>query len=238
VVLSWDHEGDSFLVALDKTSGKERWRRPRPKGTSWTTPLLVHAKTGTEIVVGGTRTAGYDPATGKELWHQGEAGGRSGPIASPVAVDELVVFAMGGRGGGEARGLVARAAAEDTAAEPVWSETMDAPHVPSPLAYEGKVYLLKQDSGMLSVIDPASGKLEYGPERLKGVADVYASPVAAKGRIYVAGRDGTVEVLSPLPKIETLATNRLEDGFDASPAIAGDELFLRGKASLYCIAQR
>ena len=89
---------------------------------------------------------------------------------------------------------------------------------------------------MLSVLDPTTGKLEYGPERLKGVADVYASLVAAKGRIYVAGRDGTVDVLSPFPKIETLATNKLDDGFDASPAIAGDELFLRGRANLYCIA--
>jgi len=238
VIVTWDHEGDSFVVALDKASGKERWRTPRPRGTSWTTPLLVRAKNGTELVVGGTRTVAYDPATGKELWHQGEASGRGGAIASPVAIDELVIYATGGRGGGEARGLVAEAAAAtDEPAEPLWSLRLDGPHVPSPLAYEGKVYLLKQDSGMLSVLDPVAGKLDYGPERLEGVADVYASLVAAKGHLYVAGRDGTVEVLSTWPKIETLAVNKLDDGFDASPAIAGDELFLRGKTSLYCIAK-
>ncbi len=243
VLVNWGHEGDSFLVALDKKNGQERWRTARPKGTDWSTPLLVRAGGRTELVIGGARTSAYDPATGKELWHQGEAGGRSGAIASPVAIDELVIYASGGRGGGEARGLVADARASEAAAskdeptEPMWSLRIDGPHVPSPLAYEGKVYLLKQDSGMLSVLDPTSGTLDYGPERLKGVADVYASLVAAKGHIYVAGRDGTVEVLSTWPKIETLAVNKLEDGFDASPAIAGDELFLRGKANLYCLAQ-
>jgi len=238
VIVTWDHEGDSFLVALEKQSGKERWRTPRPSGTSWTTPIVVRAKDREEIVVGGPRTTAYDPATGKELWHQGDAG-RGGAIASPIAIDELVIYASGGRGGGEARGLVAEAASsEDKSAEPLWLARIDGPHVPSPLAYEGKVYVLKQDSGMLSVLDPASGKIEYGPERLDGVADVYASLVAAKGHLYVAGRDGTIEVLTTWPKIETVAVNKLEDGFDASPAIAGDELFLRGKASLYCIAAK
>jgi len=238
VILNWDHEGDSFVVALDKKTGKERWRTPRAKGTSWVTPLLVKAGAAQELVIGGPRTTAYDPATGKELWSEGDAG-RGGAIASPVALDELVVFASGGRGGGEARALVAHGAPKEgePAEAALWKSKVDGPHVPSPLAFDGKVYLLKQDSGMLSVLDPATGKLEYGPERLKGVADVYASLVAAGGHIYVAGRDGTVEVLSAFPKIESLAVNKLDDAIDASPAIAGDELFLRGKASLYCIAK-
>jgi outer membrane protein assembly factor BamB len=119
----------------------------------------------------------------------------------------------------------------------LWKQRADAPHVPSPLALDGRVYMLKQDSGMLSVLDPASGQVLHGPTRLDGVADVYASLVAASGRLYVAGRDGTVEVLSAWP-VETVAVNRLEDGFDSSPAIAGDELFLRGRTNLYCIADR
>jgi hypothetical protein len=86
------------------------------------------------------------------------------------------------------------------------------------------------------VIDAASGAVDYGPERLKGVADVYASLIAGGGHLYVAGRDGTVEVLSTGQKIETLAVNKLEDGIDASPAIAGNELYLRGLQHLYCIA--
>ena len=149
---------------------------------------------------------------------------------------------MGGRKGGEIGALVAlppeeSAELEPGAAEPLWQKKSgDAPGIPSMLAYDDKLYFLKGNSGMLSVLDPTTGDVVYGPERLKGVADVYASPVAASGRLYVAGRDGTVEVLSALPKIETLAVNVLEDRFDASPAIAGDELYLRGRAHLYCIA--
>jgi len=237
LIVNWDHEGDSFVVALEKQSGMERWRTPRPSGTTWTTPIVVRARGDDVLVIGGTRTSAYDPATGKQLWHQGAWTERRA-IASPVAVGELVIFASGARRGGEARALLAAPETKDGEAQPLWSREVDAPHVPSPLAYGGKVYMLKQDSGMLSVIDPLTGKLEYGPERLTGVIEVYASLVAAKGHIYVAGRDGTVEVLTTWPKIESVAVNRLEDGFDASPAIAGDELFLRGKQSLYCIAAK
>jgi outer membrane protein assembly factor BamB len=235
VVIAWDHEGDSFLVALDAATGKERWRTARPQGTSWTTPIVV-ASGGTDaLVVGGARITAYDPATGAELWHHGEAG-RGGAIAGPVALDELVVYALGGRGGGEARAVVAPPARAEPADPRRWAAKVDAPHVPAPRAYDGKVYMLKQDSGMLSVLDPTTGELDYGPERLEGVADVYASLVATEGRLYVAGRDGTVEVLSAWPEIGTIGVNHLEDGFDASPAIAGDALFLRGRESLYCIA--
>ena len=75
-------------------------------------------------------------------------------------------------------------------------------------------------------------------ERLEGISGVYASPVAADGRVYVAGRDGTVVVLKEGPKVEVLATNRLDDGFDASPALVGDRLFLRGRSSLYCLQEK
>jgi outer membrane protein assembly factor BamB len=242
VIVLWAHEGDSFLVALDAKSGKESWRTPLAQGTNWSTPLVVTVGGKQELVIGGPRIAAYDPATGKELWGQGEAAGRNGAIASPVALDELIVYAMGGRGGGEARALVAQAPSEkkaeaDADESLLWSVRIDAPHVPSPLAYDGKIWFLKQDSGILSVLDPASGELVYGPERLDGVADVYASLVAAGGHLYVAGRDGTVEVLSTGETIATVAVNRLEDRFDSSPAIAGDELFLRGYENLYCIAQ-
>ncbi len=239
LIVNWDHEGDSFLVAFDKATGKERWRTPRSLGTSWCTPLVVKAGDTREVVVGGPRTIAYDLETGRELWSQGERfqGRGASAIASPVAIDELVLLPDAARG--EMRALVAAPAEEAAEAEPLlWAERADAPGIPSPLVYDGMLYFLKQSSGILSVIEPVSGEKKYGPERLKSVADVYASPVAAGGHLYVAGRDGTVEVLSTWPEIATLAVNTLEDGFDASPAIAGDELFLRGRANLYCIAEK
>lgn len=240
LILNWDHEGDSFLVALEAKTGKERWRTARPRGTNWSSPVLVSAGGAPRVVVAGPIAIAYDPATGQELWREGEApeGRGGGAIATPVVLDELVVYATGGRRGGEARAWVANAPKGAEKVEPLlWKVTLDGPHVPSPLAYEGKVYLLKQDSGMLSVLDPASGKVEYGPERLDAVADVYASLVAAGGHLYVVGRDGTIEVLATRPELATVAVNKLDEGIDATPAIAGDELFLRGLEHLYCIAQ-
>lgn len=239
LILNWDHEGDSFLVAFDKKTGKERWRTPRPGGTSWCTPIIVKAGEAHEIVVGGVRTIAYDVETGRELWGYGESAERGGPIASPVAMEELVLLTDGGRSG-QMRALIALPPGEAGREEGealLWSERCGVPHIPSPIAYQGKLYFLKQNSGLLSVLDTTSGKLEYGPERLQGVADVYASLVLASGHLYVAGRDGTVEVLSAWP-VRTLSVNTLADGIDASPAIAGNELFLRSHHNLYCIAEK
>ena len=240
LVLNWDHEGDSFLLALDKATGAERWRTPRPKGTSWTTPLVVRAGDALEIVVAGARTIAYDAASGRELWSYGPADKGGGMLmASPVQSDELVLCSAGGRAG-EVRALVALPAADaGPEAEPLlWATRTAAPGIPSPIVYEGVLYFLEGNSGILDGLDPTSGERRCGPERLKEVAEVYASPVAANGHLYVAGREGKVAVLATRAKLETVAVNTLEDGFDSSPAIAGDELFLRGRASLYCIAKQ
>jgi outer membrane protein assembly factor BamB len=242
LILNWDHEGESFLVAFDKASGEERWRTPRPGGTSWCTPVVVHVGDADQIVIPGAQSFGYEPSTGRVLWSAGEApGGRGGGLISSAAViDELIVFPGGGRTGELSGFIVPAGMAADSEEQPqgtlLWTERGLAPHVPSLLVFEGMVYALKQNSGILAVIDASTGKTEYGPERLQGVTEVYATPVAAGGRIYIAGRDGTVEVLSAWPEVKTLAVNTLDETIDATPAVAGDELFLRGYANVYCFA--
>ncbi len=150
-----------------------------------------------------------------------------------MAIGELVLIPGVDRG--DLLALVALGGGEP--AEMLWSRR-SSDNIPSPLAYEQKFYFLKGDSGQLTVLDYASGDVEYGPERLKGVSEAWASPVIAGGRLYVTGRDGTVEVLALAPEVHTLAVNVLEDGFDASPAVAGNELFLRGKSQLFCVAEK
>jgi len=115
----------------------------------------------------------------------------------------------------------------------LWKRDADTPRIASPIAHEGFLYALKSTQGMLSAFDVASGEEVYTSQRLKGVVDVYASPVVADERIYIAGRDGTVEVVATGVEFKSLAVNKLEDGFDASPAVAGDELYLRGREFLY-----
>jgi outer membrane protein assembly factor BamB len=120
----------------------------------------------------------------------------------------------------------------------VWSHAKSTPYVPSPLLVGDTLYFISNNSAMLSAFDAVSGKAHFEAERLEGLNGVYASPVAADGRVYVVGRDGNTAVLRQGPRLEILAKNHLEDGFDASPAIVGKQIFLRGRQSLYCIAEK
>jgi outer membrane protein assembly factor BamB len=119
----------------------------------------------------------------------------------------------------------------------IWSVDRDTPYVSSPLLHDGLVYVLKGNSGVLTSFDARTGARRYGPERLSGIRNVYASPVAAGGRLYVTSRDGMTIVLRAGPTFEVLAINTLDDGFDASPAIVDGEIYLRGQQFLYCIAE-
>jgi outer membrane protein assembly factor BamB len=130
------------------------------------------------------------------------------------------------------------AAKGDLAGTPAiaWRYDQDTPYVPSPLLYQDGLYFLKHNSGILTRLDASSGQKDF-TERLEGIDNVYASPVGAAGRIYVVSRGGATAVLEAgrVPKV--LALNTLDDGFDASPAVAGDELYLRGRRHLYRIAE-
>ena len=234
LIVLWAHRGKSFLIALDAASGAERWRTPVPEGNNCSTPIVVHVEGRDQIVVAGKRTMACDPKTGKELWSVGEweSSGIT-TMASPVALGELVLVPSVDRV--DMRALVVLPEGEP--AEVLWSKR-SSDNIPSLLAFDQKLYFLKGDSGQLTVLDCASGDVEYGPQRLSGVSEAWASPVIAGGRLYVTGRDGKVEVLALAPEVHTLAVNVLEDGFDASPAVAGNELFLRGKSRLFCLAEQ
>jgi outer membrane protein assembly factor BamB len=238
VVVNWDHEEQSFLVALDKRTGRQRWRGARAEDTSWATPIVVEHAGRAQVVVPGTkRLRGYDLATGEVVW---ECGGLSSNIvASPVAADG-VVYAGSSY---ETRALLAvrldgaRGDVTDTN-QVVWSRRRGTPYVPSPLLYGDSLYTLQHYQGILARLDVRTGEDRGGPFRLGAIRDVYASPVGAAGRVYVTSRDGVTQVLSHGEQaLKTLAVNRLDDTFSASAALAGRELFLRGERYLYCIAE-
>jgi len=111
--------------------------------------------------------------------------------------------------------------------------------VPSPLLYDDCLYFLDNNRAILSCFDARKGEPHYEQQRLEGVSGmVYASIVGAGGHVYIASRDGKVLVLKKGPEYEVVATNEFPDEFDASPAIAGDEIYLRGKNTLYCVAKK
>ena len=238
VIINWDHEESSFVVALDKLTGKERWRVARAEDTSWATPIVVEHDGKSQVIVPGTnRLRAYDLANGKILW---ECGGLSSNIvASPVSANGFVYAGSSY----DTRALLAirleGAKGDITGTNQVtWSRQRGTPYVPSPLLYGDSLYTLQHYQGVISRLDVKTGLDQSGPFRLSAIRDVYASPVGAAGRIYVTSRDGVTQVIShgdPEPKM--LAVNRLDDTFSASAAIAGRELFLRGERYLYCIAE-
>ncbi len=107
-----------------------------------------------------------------------------------------------------------------------------------PLLYEGTLYFLKSNNGLLSAFDARTGKPHYQAQRIEALPTVFASPVAASGRVYILGQQGTAVVLKHGPAVEILATNTLDDRFDASPALAEGEMYLRGYKRLYCVAEK
>jgi outer membrane protein assembly factor BamB len=235
--VQWDHEGDSFVVALDRKTGKELWRQKRDERTSWATPLVVEHGGRTQVVTSATnRVRSYDAATGDLLWET--PGMTQNAIPTPVHADGLVILTSGFRG----NALLAVKLAEargDLAASPAvaWKLDRDTPYVPSPLLYGNELYFLKGNNGLLSCFNAKTGERLYGPERLEGVPNVYASLLGADGRVYVTGREGATAVLQRGPTFKVLATNTLDDGFDASPVAVDSELYLRGQKFLYRISE-
>ena len=235
IVVNWDHEGDDFIAAFNKKTGNELWRQPRDEQTSWSTPLIVQSGGAAQVVVNASaKVRSYDLATGKELWSVGPL--TANAIPSAVAGNGMIYCMSGFRGAALFAikpGKTGDLAGTDAIA---WTYNKDTPYVPSPLLADDRLYFFKGNDAMLTVLDAKTGKALVEAERLEGVRQVYASPVAAAGRIYIVGRDGGAVVLKKSDKVEVLATNKLNDRFDASPAVAGRDLFLRGKQFLYCIA--
>ncbi len=237
LVVNWDHEGDSFIVALDRRTGAELWRRERGEVTSWATPLVVEHEGRLQVIVNATeRVRAYDLETGESLW---EAGGQTvNVIPSPVHRDGIVYATSGFRGSALKAIRLSGATGDLTGTEAiVWSHDRDTPYVPSPLLYGDQLYILKSNSGILTGLSAETGEVLFGPERLPGIEGVYASPVGAAGRVYIVGRGGDTVVLRHGDVFEVLATNTLDDDFSASPAVAGDAIYLRGAEHLYCLAQ-
>lgn len=237
LVVNWDHEEQSFIVALDKTTGNELWRVDRDEPTSWATPIVVEIGGKPQVIVSGTnRLRGYDLKTGAVIW---ECGGLStNVIASPVAADGMVYAGssydtrviMGIRVEG-ARGDLTRSD------RVVWSRVRGAPYVPSPLLYGDALYFLNHYQNVMTRVQARTGHDLPGPFRLNGVGDLYASPVAAAGRVYATDLDGRTIVISHANEPELLAVNDLEEPVSASAALSGKELFLRGEKHLYCIVE-
>ncbi len=235
LVINWDHEGDSFLVALDKRTGKELWRTERPgEVTSWSTPLVVEHQGRHQIVISSTgHSRGYDFETGAELWRL--SGMTVNSIPTPLHRNGTVYLASGYRGNMLQAVDLAEAKGDLEGSEAVrWQYEQDTPYVASVLLYEDQLYFIKHLRNIFSSLDAETGEHHF-TARLPGISNVYASPVAAAGRVYVFDRGGAAVVLEHGREFKVLAQNKLDDGIDATPALVGREMYIRGRHYLYAI---
>ena len=242
LIINWDHEDQSFIAVLNTRTGETRWKADRDEPTSWATPLVVEHKGRTQIIVNGTnRVRSYDLATGRVIW---QCGGQTvNAIPSPIAADG-VVYCMSGYLGSfavavslDAQGDLGENADGGDKSSILWRHGRGTPYVPSPVLVENQLYFTRRNSAVLSSLNIATGKPVFAERRLPGLSSIYASPVSAQGRIYIVGRDGTTLVIEHGPQLKVLATNQLDEPIDASPALAGKQLFLRGARHVYCIEE-
>jgi len=233
--LKFDQEQNSHLIALDKNTGKELWRVERAEPSSWSPPLIVTYNRKRQLIVAGTKVRSYDPETGKLIWECAGLGLNS--IPALVSADG-VVYAMTGFQNPNMLAIRIDRQGDLTGTDAVvWGTNRGTPYNPSPVLH-GSILYFVSDTGMLSAFKAATGEAYYRQTRLPGAYSLKSSPVAVNGKLYIATEQGDVVVVKMGEKFEVLATNSMgDDMFIATPAVAGNSLYLRGKSTLYCIRQ-
>ncbi len=235
LLLLFDNEGESFLVALDKSTGNELWRVNRSDGnTNWSGPVVISYHGKKQIIVSASRKVhAYDFETGKPIWEV--AGLGQNTIPAPVSDGEMVWVMSGFRNPNLLAVKLGREGDLTGTDAIVWQNQRGISYTPSPVLADGKLYVLT-DSGMLSVFDAKTGTPFYAQQRLPKPYNFKASLVAANGKLYLASEEGDVIVVKMGEKYEVLATNSLADQmFIGTPAIADGEIYLRGQNTLFCI---
>jgi outer membrane protein assembly factor BamB len=233
----------SYLLRIDKKTGKTVWKVNRPTNAvsespdAYTTPALLQYGAATEVVVSGADVVtGHDPATGTELWRLEGLNPGNDPynriVASPLVAGGLIVapsrqspviaIRPGGRG-------------DITTTHKAWQFSRG-PDVPTPVS-DGTYLYLVTDNGIVYTLDLKTGAVVWGPTRLKS-GTYSASPVVADGRVYVTNEEGVTSVFTAGPKFELLAENPLSDYTLSSPAISQGQIFIRTAEHLFAIGKR
>ena len=237
LVLNRDNEGQSYVAVLDAATGKDVWRQDREEISTWMTPLVVEHAGKTQVITSASRLVrSYDLASGAVLW---QCSGQVGNVTpSPVSDGERVICMSGYRGSAAYAIPLGSQGDVSDSDRIAWRHDNGTPYVPSPLLYDGQLYFNQSNDAILSSLRAADGSVLIKRTRMPGIRRIYASPVGAAGRIYFVGRDGTTLVLRQGDKLDVLATNEIGEPVDASPALVGKQLFLRGSQHLFCIGPK
>ncbi len=237
LVVPWDHEGQSMLYVLNAKTGEVKWKAKRDEPTNWATSLVVKHKGITQVVIPGTNyIRSYNLTNGKVIWKCGPL--TVNAIPSPVARNGVVYCMSGYRGAYvyaiplDSKGDVSKSPAI------AWKKNRNTPYITSPLLYGNCLYYMKFWSPIVTCVNAKTGKEIYN-SRIPNLNKLYGSPVGAAGRIYLVDRDGRTAVFKQdAKKLNVLAINELDANIDASPALVGNQIFLRSHTHLYCIQGR
>lgn len=235
IYLQWDHQGQSYLFAINKADGTDAWTDKRDEITSWATPLVVEVNGKAQVVTSATnKVRSYDAQTGAVVWEC--TGMTKNVIPCPVYADGILYLMSGFRGTALKAIDLAKAKGDITGTPAVlWEYNQDTPYTPSPLLMDGKLYFIKNNNGILSALNAKTGKVLYSNEKLDGISAIFSSPTGCGDKIYIAATN-VVDVIQAGSTFKLLAKNTLNDTFEASPVVVGNDLILRGAKYLYCIS--
>ncbi|MEM6705715.1 MAG: PQQ-binding-like beta-propeller repeat protein [Acidobacteriota bacterium] len=224
----------SFIVALDAETGEEAWRQARPVQASWTTPFVLERDGKTQILTSGNEfVIAYDAENGAEVWRS--EGLKANAIHVPMTVDDVVVFSSGYP---QKRTFALRLEGEGEIAteQRLWEYNKGAGYVPSPVLYDGKLYLVS-DGGVVTCLDAKTGEVVYEGGRPPVRGKLTASLVVAGDRILTINENSDAVWFKAGAEYEVLATNELDEPVYATPAVAGGRIYIRGNQHLYAIGE-
>ena len=233
VIVNGDHDGDGYIVALDRASGDVRWKTSRPNHTrSYVTPIIRTMGGRTQMVLGGSLSVfSYDPTTGKAHWN---IRGPTEQFVASVVSDDKMLYLTAGYPEKHILAIRPDGRGDVTDTHIEWRTNRGAAYVPSPII-EGPYLLVVSDAGIGSCFEAASGKRLW-MERIGGGHS--ASMVSADGKVYVLSDEGVTTVIRPGPKFDVVAMNKLGERCSASPAISGGRIYIREEKHLYAIGAR
>lgn len=235
IFIQWDHQQKSFMYALDKNTGKDVWTKERDEKTSWSTPLALEVNGKGQVITTATnKVRSYDAETGEIVWEC--SGLTRNVIPNPMYADGIC-YVMSGFQGMALKAIDLAKAKGDITGTPaiLWEYNQDTPYTPAGMLMDGKLYFLRNNNGVLTCLDAKTGQVHYSKQKVEGINTLYSSPTGNNDKIYIAATNA-VTVVKAGAEFSILAQNKLDDTFEASPIMVGDDLFLRGAKYLYCIS--
>ena len=230
VIINGDHDGDGYIAALERNTGKVRWKIDRKNKTrSYVTPIIREIDGRTQMVLSGSKSvASYDPATGKEHWF---IDGPTEQFVASMVYDGKLLFITGGYPARHILAIRPDGRGNVTSTHIAWRTNRGAAYVPSPIV-EGSYFLIVSDSGIASCFEAKDGKRLW-MERLGGGHS--ASTVSAGGLVYFVSDKGVTTIVRPGSKFDVVAKNELGERCTASPAISFGTIYIRGHKNLFAI---